>query len=321
MHTKTRSPKEWFMLYLKGAAMGAADVIPGISGGTIAFITGIYPELVNTIASLSPKLVWQNKKIHQIWHAANGPFLATIILGLVTSFMMAAKGINWIINHQPLLVWSLFFGLIATSSFLLGKQVKAWGKGEICSLLIGLNLGYMATIASPSQIPFHGTSDYWMLIPAGAVSLCAMILPGISGSFLLLLMGMYQPLLTALIEKNHAFLVTFTAGGVLGLLAFSRYLRWLLKNHYEITLTFLTGIMLGALNKVWPWKITEALFVDSKGNERPLIQNSVLPVKYQEIIGNEPQIGLCILMMIIGTLLAAVPVIIRNSIYQTTSGR
>lgn len=304
-----RSPKELGALYLKGTAMGAADLVPGVSGGTVAFITGIYDELVSSIASFSPGLIgtFRRQGFIGVWQAINGKFLTFLFAGILTSVVAFSKAIKYLLVAEPLIVWSLFFGLIAASSIILAKEVGRWSVGPIISLLMGIAVGYLITAMSPSQLPFEGAADYWKLIPVGAIAFSAMILPGISGSFLLLLMGMYQVIITALSEQNVLLLLTFMVGGALGLITFSRVLKVLLAKQRGVTLALLTGFMLGAMTKVWPWRVTTEFWTDRHGKTRPLLEEAVLPAQFEAATGQSPEVMICILFMVLGIGLAFLP--------------
>ncbi len=262
-------------LYLKGLAMGSADVVPGVSGGTIAFITGIYTELLDSIKSvnLQTLVLLFEKGPKAAWKAANGTFLATLLAGILTAILTLAKLIHYLLDQHAVLLWSFFFGLILASSLHMAKQIKQWQSLTLASLLIGVFIAAFISIASPTSIE----ANYLNIFLAGSIAICAMILPGISGSFILLLMGLYAPVLAAVKGLQLDIMLIFALGAGLGLILFSRLLSWLLHHYQDLMFSLLTGFMLGALLKVWPWKETISYRLNSKGVEVPFEQLNRIP--------------------------------------------
>jgi putative membrane protein len=254
--------------------MGAADVVPGVSGGTIAFITGIYEELVNSIKSINLvalKLFFTGKW-GAFWKQVNGNFLLAVFGGVAVSVLSLAKLMEYLLQHQPVLTWSFFFGLILASSYVVSRKIRHWEYPIIVALSGGIGLAVYITSVTPAT-----TSDASMFVVfSGALASCAMILPGISGSFILLLIGKYEFALHAVNERIIVDLLLLGAGAVAGLVLFSNLLSWLLRNYHEITMAVLVGFMIGSLNKIWPWKETlSTIMVD--GTLKPLVQKNVLP--------------------------------------------
>lgn len=252
-----RSIKDYILIVLKGMAMGASDVVPGVSGGTIAFITGIYDELITSIKSIgahSVALLFK-REIKEFWKAINGNFLTALVIGIAISVFSLAKLITYLLINEPVLVWSFFFGLVLASSWFVSREVKEWNYKTLSSFFIGAILAFFITVATPAETP----TALWFVFLCGAVAICAMILPGISGSFILVLLGKYFYVMEALNTLNIAVLFTFGAGALVGLMSFSRLLSYALKNFRNITLAMLSGFMLGSLNKVWPWKEIETV--------------------------------------------------------------
>ncbi|MDH0095246.1 DUF368 domain-containing protein [Pseudomonas sp. GD04158] len=285
--------KKHFLLYAKGMAMGAADVVPGVSGGTIAFISGIYDELLRSIASIPEALVLLLRgKLKDAWQMANATFLLVLFGGILTSIVTLARVITYLLEHHPVPVWSFFFGLILVSCYLVGREIRRWNWSRALSFLLGMAFAYWITVAAPVQ----WGSDLPTLLLAGAIAICAMILPGVSGSFILLLLGLYSVVLGAVKELDFAVLGVFAAGCLVGLLSFARLLSWLLARWRDLSLAFLTGLMLGSLNKVWPWKETLSWRIDSKGAQVPLLQNNLLPGHFAEVSGQDPQLLLAVLL-------------------------
>ena len=287
--------KKWIMVFLKGMGMGAADVIPGVSGGTIAFITGIYERLITAIKNVN----WPNIKLFftghfkEFWENIDGSFLLCLIAGIITSFLSLAKLMTYLLENHPVLVWAFFFGLIMASTLFIGKDVK-WNWKTVLTFCIFAVLSYFIT--SPQNQPLNATDANWYIFICGAIAICAMILPGISGSFILVLLGEYFFMLKAISDLNIVPIIIFACGAVIGLLSFANLLSWLFKHFKMITLAALTGFMLGSLNKIWPWKQTLETYIDRHDVVRPLTQLNVLPQNYD----GDPQILASILLVIFG---------------------
>lgn len=286
------------LLVLKGMAMGAADVVPGVSGGTIAFITGIYEELLSSIKSInaaSVKLLF-SEGFKAFWTKINGTFLLTLFIGIGISVVSLAKLLEQLLNNYPELIWSFFFGLIIASAIYVSKQVNKWNVGVVISLVAGIIAAYFITIITPAET----TNAWWFLILSGAIAICAMILPGISGSFILLLLGKYAFVLSAVSSFNVQVIALVGVGAVIGLLSFANVLTWLLKKYYNQTIAVLSGFMIGSLNKVWPWKQTVETFIDRHGDVKPLLQKNVWATDYFDLTGNEPYLLYAIILAGIG---------------------
>ncbi len=270
-----RRLKDYASLVLKGMGMGAADVVPGVSGGTIAFIVGIYDELINSIKSINLetiKLLFSGK-LSAFWKGINGNFLLSILLGIGISVFSLAKIITWLLTDHPILVWSFFFGLVLASTWFVSKDIKEWNVKTIISFVAGAGIAYYITVATPTETP----SSYWFIFLCGAIAICAMILPGISGSFILVLLGKYFFIMEAVKTFDLVIIGIFGAGAVIGITTFSRVLSFALMHFRNVTLAVLSGFMLGSLNKVWPWKETLETYVDSHGVVKPLIESNIMP--------------------------------------------
>lgn len=298
MANGTSQKREWLFIFLKGAGMGAADVVPGVSGGTIAFITGIYERLLNAIQSVNLKAlsVLKNDGVKALWRHIDGNFLLCLFGGLLTSAASLAKLITYLLEHHQTLVWSFFFGLIVASFWHVAKQVGKWDVKTITSCLIGAGSAFVITTLAPAE----ANPETWFYFVSGMIAICAMILPGISGSFILLLMGMYGHVLGAVNRLDVVLLALFLSGCVVGLMAFSRFLAWLLKNYQQLTFALLAGFLLGSLNLLWPWKQTLTTYVNSHGLEKPLQQANVLPTQFLELTGQEPSTFLCLSLAALG---------------------
>lgn len=247
-----RKLKDYALITLKGIGMGAADVVPGVSGGTIAFIVGIYDELIETIKSFnfkSARLFFRGHWV-QFWRSVNGNFLFSLLLGIGISIFSLAKVITWLLTDYPVLVWAFFFGLVLASTWFVGKDIKEWNWKTILSFIAGAAIAFYITIATPAETSTHPL----FIFLCGAIAICAMILPGISGSFILVLLGKYFYIMEAVKTLDLGVLLLFAAGAFIGITSFSHLLSYALRHFRNITLATLTGFMLGSLNKVWPWK-------------------------------------------------------------------
>lgn len=307
-------PQRNFIQYLlitaKGLAMGAADVVPGVSGGTIAFISGIYEELITTIHKLDLGFfkIWKKEGFSKAWKHYNLSFLLALFSGVLISILSLAKLITWLLAFYPIAVWSFFFGLVIASILYVGKQISKWRLVVVLALIIATVLSYLVTIAEPIGSP----DSIWFLFLAGFIAIIAMILPGISGAFILLLMGAYTTVIgiitqltegistldTNLILNSLGKILIFGLGAIVGLKLFSKVLNWLFKHHKNLILAVLTGFMIGALNKIWPWKEVLQYRLNHAGEEVPFLERSILP---QNFDGN-PQVILAIAFAVIGFL-------------------
>lgn len=303
-----RSFKQSLLITLKGIAMGAADVVPGVSGGTIAFISGIYQELISTIHSLDFGIFKSLKKegFKTVWQRYNLGFLAALFTGIAISVLSLAKLITMLLGTYPILVWSFFFGLVLASIIYIAKQITRYSPKAIIALIIAALLSYSVTLAQP----IADTESIWFLFLAGFIAIIAMILPGISGAFILLLIGGYTVVIGAINQLTEALstfnwsslgnallkIGVFAVGAVAGLKIFSGVLNWMFKNHKNTTLAVLTGFMIGALNKIWPWKEVLQYRKNSHGDKIPFLEKSIFPDSFQ----GDPKVLEAILFMLAG---------------------
>jgi len=294
---KQRTFLDYFIITLKGLAMGAADVVPGVSGGTIAFISGIYEELLESIASVNFNTIklLKTEGIKSVWKQINGNFLVALMSGIAISIVSLAKLISWLLENEPILLWSFFFGLVLASILFIGKQITKWKALTVIIFLGGAVLAYYITTLTP--LISESTSPLYLFL-AGSLAICAMILPGISGAFILVLLGAYKPVLDAIHNKDFKIIALFAAGAIIGLLSFSRVLKWLFHHHKNLTLAVLTGFVLGSLNKIWPWKETLTWRENSHGIKVPLNEQSISPFSFD----GEPQLLFAIALAIVGFL-------------------
>jgi putative membrane protein len=305
--------KQIINVALKGAAMGIAEVIPGVSGGTIAFITGIYQRLLDAIKSFNPSLLktYKTGGIKAVLKATDAVFLLSLLGGMAVGFIVGLKIVVRLLESHPIHIWSFFFGLILASIPLVAKQVKKWGGLEIALLVIGAALVYWITVAAPSQ----GSESLAIVFLAGVIGVSALMLPGLSGSFVLLLMGMYTIIMPAIEEFTHhpfgpetAMLVVFGLGLVVGLFSFARVLSFTFHKYPNPTLALLTGFLIGSLNKVWPWQHVTETRLNSKGVEVVKFSESVLPSTIKTLdsnflYGTDPHLVAAVLIMIMAAVL------------------
>ena len=290
----------YIILALKGCAMGMADVVPGVSGGTIAFISGIYEELLDSIRSINAsalKLLLRFR-LAEFWRHINGRFLLPVLLGIAVAIFSLARLMTYLLVNHPIGIWSFFFGLIVASALLVAKQIGRWDWRTVLAFVVGAVAAWWITVATPAETP----NDWWFVMLSGAIAICAMILPGISGAFILLLLGKYQYIMHAVGEFNIPVIVVFVIGAAAGIISFSHLLSWLLKHWHDVTVAVLMGFMVGSLNKVWPWKETVETYLDSHGVAQPLVQNNVAPGTFEQLTGQPSLLVQAVLLGIVGFL-------------------
>ena len=286
--------KRTFFAYItlaaKGFCMGASDVVPGVSGGTMAFILGIYEELINAIKSFDLKSLslLATLKGRAFTDSISWQFLLSVGLGILAAIFTLAKALAWLLHNTPVLIWSFFLALILASVVTVSRRIKAWQPLTWLSLLGGFIGIYFLVGLVPGTTP----NDLWFLFLSGAIAICAMILPGISGSFILVLLGKYQYVLEAVNQRDFLVLFVVAAGACVGIAAFSRLLGWLLNKYHDLMVAFLTGLMLGSLRKVWPWKETLESLTDSHGKTVPIVQANIVPAQWN----GEVLFALCLMV-------------------------
>ena len=281
--------------------MGTADIVPGVSGGSIALVTKIYEELLDSIKSidLDALRLLGSFRIKKFWKHINGSFLLTLLLGILTAIFSLSKLITFLMTTHPIPLWSFFCGLILISALIILRDIKRWNILVILVIPIGAYLAYEITEIPPVKTP----DALWFTFIAGAIAICAMILPGVSGSFLLLIMGQYEQILTAVNERNLLTIAVFGLGCIIGLLSFSRVISWLLKHYHAITISFLSGFMLGSINKIWPWKRILSYRMSSSGVQQPFITENMWPHHYLAETGQESEFLIAILAFLVGVIL------------------
>ena len=287
-----RSFFSYLTIIFKGIAMGAADVVPGVSGGTIAFISGIYEELIESIDKINLGVfkIWKTDGFKTAWNSINGTFLVALFSGIAISILSLAKLIKWLLHNEPVLLWSFFFGLVLASILYIAKQIKNWSALVFVAIVLTSILSYYITLAEPFASP---DSPYYLLV-CGFIAIIAMILPGVSGAFILLILGAYQTaidtinnlrdgLFTGNMELFKEAFINFSLlalGAIVGIKVFSKLLNWMFKHKKNLTLAILTGFMIGSLNKIWPWKQVLSTRVNSEGIKVPLLEKSILPTNF-----------------------------------------
>ena len=274
--------------------MGAANVIPGVSGGTMALILGIYEELINAIRSINLKFLRLITlfKIRDALTSVSWTFLLPICLGILLATFSLAEALSWLLDSYPVIVWSFFFGLILSSVFAVSRVVKKWRIPTFIAIALGAITAYFLF----GLIPVSTPDAPWFIFASGFIAICAMILPGISGAYILVLLGKYQYILEALNNKDFETLLILIAGAMVGLISFVQIIGWLLKRCHDLTMAILIGLMLGSLRKIWPWKETLTTFIDSQGKEIPALQINILPPSFNS------EVGLALLLMLVGIL-------------------
>ncbi|MBR2217674.1 MAG: DUF368 domain-containing protein [Alistipes sp.] len=290
----------YIVLALKGCAMGMADVVPGVSGGTIAFISGIYEELLDSIRSVDATALrlLLRFRLAEFWRHINGRFLLPVLLGIAVAIFSLARLMTYLLTNHPIAIWSFFFGLIVASALLVARQIGRWEWRTVLAFAVGAAAAWWITVATPAETP----DDWWFVMLSGAIAICAMILPGISGAFILLLLGKYQYIMHAVGEFDIPVIAVFVIGAAAGIISFSHLLSWLLKHWHDVTVAVLMGFMVGSLNKVWPWKETVETYLDSHGVAQPLVQNNIAPGTFEQLTGQPSLLVQAILLGIVGFL-------------------
>lgn len=284
--------------------MGIADAVPGVSGGTIAFITGIYEELLHSLKEIDRDAfrLLIRFRFAALWKKINGKFLLIVSAGIITSLLVLVGVIFNLIIRYPVLISSFFFGVIFASVALVLKEIKAWGLKPIVSFVVSAVLGYLITTLAPMETP----DAPWFIFICGVLAICSMIFPGVSGAFILVLLSKYQFMINALMELNAGVIIIFAAGCVMGLLGFARLITWVLDHYHRITVAVLAGFMLGSLNKVWPWRKGLEYATTRTGEQIAVFDKSILPWHFLSETGRDPQLFQAILMTALGVCIVIV---------------
>ncbi len=282
LYTPPRGPRDYVGLVARGFAMGAADVVPGVSGGTMAFILGIYEELIRATREITQPSFLRPLLRGNLKAAAEAlpwPFLCAVFAGILLAVFSLAPGLEWLLENQPALLWSFFFGLVLASILTVSARVGRWTTLTRGGVILGTIGAWLIVGMVPVQTP----DAPWFLVLSGSIAICAMVLPGISGSFILVLMGKYQQILAAVTERDLVTIATFAFGAGIGLLLFARFLSWLLARYHDVTVSLLIGLMAGSLRKVWPWKETLESMIDRHGKSVPVVERNILPSGAEEL--------------------------------------
>ena len=276
-------------IFFRGMAMGTADVVPGVSGGTLALITGIYEELINTLGGITPRLlvVWRQQGFVAVWQQANLTFLFTLLSGIFTSIAVLARLITWLLETHPVPIWAFFSGLILASIPLVLKPLQQRGAIQIGAFFLGTVVAVAIGLAPALSAAGSGALVFFF---SGMLAICAMILPGISGSFILLILGMYQPVLEAVKQAQFSLLLAFMAGCAVGLLSFVHVLKWTLQRFHDTVMALLAGFMAGSLLKLWPWRIS---------GEQGISDQWLWPAQYAQVTGQGAQLPLSLIMLVV----------------------
>ena len=296
-----RNPGHYLLLFLKGAAMGAADVVPGVSGGTIAFVSGIYIELINSIKALNLRAlsILCSEGLLSAWQYINGNFLLCLAAGIFTSLFTLANVMQYFLLEHPLPLWSFFSGLIVGSVIYLLRQHPFRRRSDLTLFVLGIGIAYGISIVPAVTLEGNHITMFF----AGSIALCAMILPGISGSFILVLLGLYPVFISAIVNLQIDILAVFACGGLIGLMSFSRLLSWLLSHYQTAVIATMCGFLVGSLNIIWPWKQVVMSTTSHSGKVIVLAADNMFPQQFAETVGQDPQTILCIISLAIGLIL------------------
>jgi putative membrane protein len=289
--------KQIIKTYFTGVLMGAADIVPGVSGGTVAFIMGIYNTLIDSIKVLSSDTLQLalKFKIKEALQSIPFLFLVPLALGIFSSILTMSELLETALRDYPVYIWSLFFGFVLSAIFVVGKRIKKWEPIFILVTFIAALFAFLLVGIVPTQTP----NNLLLMFGAGAIAICAMILPGVSGSFLLIIMGKYEQLLMAVNDRDIAMLLAFMLGAALGISLFARLLSYLFKNYHDLVIAALTGFMIGSLRKLWPYKETISTRINSKGYEVPVLEQNILP----EFFSNEFYLSVALVVLGIAIIL------------------
>jgi len=285
-----------FSVFVKGLLMGAADIVPGVSGGTVAFIMGIYERLLQAIQSIIPECLrlMKERNIVVFWKGIDGAFLLTLFVGILVSVLSLAKLITYLLVFHPIPLWAGFFGLILASVYIVAKDVDRWNLKLLFVAVIGASCSFAITQLAPAEIEQNLLNAFL----SGMLAICAMILPGISGSFILVMLGTYSYILSAIKGLELSVLFIFAAGCLCGLLSIANVLVWAFSRFRDVTLAMLTGFMVGALSKVWPWKEVLQFRENSHGRQVALLERNILPSSYEVIVGLPSQLMLAVIFCV-----------------------
>lgn len=273
-----KSINTYIIIALKGFCMGAADVVPGVSGGTMALILGVYEKLIDAIRSFNCNFLRLivSIKLKEAAIAASLPFLLPLILGILSAILSLAKILSWLLHNYPVIVWSFFFGLVLSSIFTVGRTIREWK----ISCISAATLGAVSSFFLFGLIPLVTPNAPWFIFFSGFIAICAMILPGISGAYILVLLGKYHYILEAVNSRDFLTIFILLGGAFIGIVSFARIIGWFFRKYHDLTMAVLIGLMIGSLRRIWPWKETVTTFLNSHGKEVHALQTNILPPSF-----------------------------------------
>lgn len=306
-----------FKIIVVGLLMGAAEVVPGVSGGTIAFVSGYYERLIDGISRLTPMQLFRLPKLglRAWWTEIDGNFLALLFGAMGVSILLLARGVSYLLEHEPVLIWSFFLGLVLSSIVVVAKSLKLRQLETPLAIGVGAALGLIVT----QLIPLEASISPLVLFAGGCIAVCAWILPGLSGSFILLVLGLYTSVIDAIKLLDVVTLFWVALGCVAGLMSFSRVLSYLLSRFHNLTVSVLVGFMLGSLPRIWPWKHTTSYQIKADGGQVPVVQEPVLPATYQALTGHSPDLLLALVSLIAG--IGLIVILDRFAFYHQDTNR
>ena len=281
-----------------GVLMGAAEVVPGVSGGTIAFVSGLYERLINAISRATPMALLDIPRlgIQAWWRHHDINFLLLLFGAMGVSVLVLARGVHYLLEYHPIWIWSFFFGLVLASVFAVGRRLALEEVPVAIAIGVGIAIGYLVT----QLVPVEAEITALALFTGGCIAVCAWVLPGLSGSFILLTLGLYQTVIGAIKDLDLMTLSWVGLGCIVGILAFSRVLSMLLAKFHDITVGVLVGFMVGSLLKIWPWKHTTSYQIKADGGQIPVVQEPVLPNVYQQLTGADPETMIAVIACLLG---------------------
>lgn len=296
--SSSMSPKSALLLYAKGIAMGLGDSVPGVSGGTIAVITHIYDKLIFSIKSIDLQAIkfLFSGQLASAWRHVNGSFLLLLLLGVLTGLLVSANSVLYLLENQFEALMAFFIGLVLASTWLLKEQFDFKKPSNLIVMVLGFGVTAMVSFLSPQVVELSLPYVFF----SGLVAICAMILPGLSGAFILILLGVYEFILTALTQFDIAYIAVFVAGCLIGILTFSRLLAWLLKKYHQLSYGFISGMLLGSLLVLWPWQRVLTTYTDSSGEIHSLQTSNVSPFNYSELTGNDAMFLMSLIFAVLG---------------------
>lgn len=293
-----KRPLDYIFLFLKGLCIGASGVLHGISGASMALLLGIYHEFIFSLAALDANAfqLLKEKKIGAFWKRINGNFLLAVLTGIITGLLTLRALFSFYYTQHPIFISSFFFSLVIIAALLLLRRITRWNMVVAAFILLGLALSYYITRASPFDTPDH----FLFSFVAGLFAGFSFVVPGVSGAFILMFIGKYQVILASFGSLEIDVIILFIAGGILGILVIARFMARLLADFHNEAVALFAGLMIGSLNKIWPWREVIEYATTLQGKRIPAFDKSILPWRYLELTGKDPQVFYAILMMALG---------------------